>query len=84
MSRFTRNFKDIQAGSRQFFVIDAKDVVVGRLASQISPILQGKHKPIFNLQEHDCGDYVIVVSMYFGEMNVGLNGCIERMRIKGI
>lgn len=62
MSRFTRNFKDLQAGFRQFYVIDAKDAVVGRLASQIAPILQGKNKPIYDMQKHDCGDFVIVIN----------------------
>lgn len=46
---------------REWFVVDAADQTLGRLATQIATILRGKHKPIFapNL---DAGDYVIVVN----------------------
>lgn len=42
-------------------LIDAKDQVVGRLATQIVHILKGKHKPFYN-PSADCGDYVVVVN----------------------
>jgi large subunit ribosomal protein L13 len=42
-------------------VIDATDVVLGRLATQIATLLRGKHKPIF-APHVDAGDYVIVVN----------------------
>lgn len=38
-------------------LVDAKDKYVGRLATEISHILQGKHKPTFS-RNYDCGDYV--------------------------
>lgn len=38
-------------------LVDAKDKYVGRLASKITHILQGKHKPTFS-PNYDCGDYV--------------------------
>ena len=47
--------------TRQWFVIDATDVVLGRLATQIATLLRGKHKPIF-APHVDAGDYVIVVN----------------------
>src|SRR3954447_18706259 len=48
--------------SRQWFVIDASDKVVGRLAAQIAPILMGKHRPTYT-PYIDTGDYVIVTSV---------------------
>ena len=49
---------DIQ---RQWHVIDATDVVLGRLAVQTANLLRGKHKPIF-APHMDTGDYVIIVN----------------------
>lgn len=45
----------------QWHLIDAKDQVVGRIASQIAPILRGQHKPFFS-PNTDCGDFVVVVN----------------------
>jgi large subunit ribosomal protein L13 len=47
--------------TRQWHVIDASDVVLGRLASQTAILLRGKHKPIF-APHMDTGDFVIVVN----------------------
>ena len=46
---------------RDWYVIDAEDVVLGRLASHVANILRGKHKPTYT-PNIDCGDYVIVVN----------------------
>lgn len=46
---------------RQWHVIDATDVVLGRLASQTAILLRGKHKPIF-APHVDTGDFVIIVN----------------------
>jgi large subunit ribosomal protein L13 len=46
---------------RQWHVIDASDVVLGRLASQAAILLRGKHKPVF-APHVDTGDFVIVVN----------------------
>jgi large subunit ribosomal protein L13 len=46
---------------RQWHVIDASDVVLGRLASQAAVLLRGKHKPTF-APHVDTGDFVIVVN----------------------
>ena len=46
---------------REWYVIDAENQVVGRLASQVAAILRGKHKPSFT-PHVDCGDYVIIVN----------------------
>jgi large subunit ribosomal protein L13 len=50
--------KDI---TRQWHIIDAEDVVLGRLASKVAQILKGKHKPIYT-PHIDTGDNVIVVN----------------------
>jgi large subunit ribosomal protein L13 len=46
---------------RQWHVIDATDVVLGRLASQAARLLRGKHKPIY-APHVDTGDFVIIVN----------------------
>ncbi len=46
---------------RQWHVIDATDVVLGRLASQTAQLLRGKHKAIF-APHVDTGDFVIIVN----------------------
>lgn len=47
--------------TRAVHTLDAKGVVLGRLATQAALLLRGKHKPTFELNE-DCGDYVEVVN----------------------
>ena len=49
---------DIQ---REWHVIDATDVVLGRLAVQTANLLRGKHKPIF-APHMDVGDFVIIIN----------------------
>lgn len=46
---------------REWFVIDAKDQTLGRLATQVAVLLRGKHKPIF-APHMDVGDFVIIVN----------------------
>ncbi len=46
---------------RTWYVIDAENQIVGRLASQVASILRGKHKPSFT-PHVDTGDFVIVVN----------------------
>ena len=46
---------------RKWYLVDATDKVLGRLAAEIASILRGKKKPIF--QPHvDAGDYVVVIN----------------------
>ena len=47
--------------TRQWYVIDAEDVILGRLAVASANLLRGKHKPIF-APHVDTGDFVIVVN----------------------
>jgi large subunit ribosomal protein L13 len=46
---------------RQWLVIDATDVVLGRLATHTATLLRGKHKPIF-APHVDTGDFVVIVN----------------------
>jgi large subunit ribosomal protein L13 len=46
---------------KKWIIVDAKDVVLGRLASQVALRLRGKHKPSFT-PHIDCGDNVIVIN----------------------
>ena len=46
---------------RAWYVVDVKDVVLGRAATQIASLLRGKHKPIFT-PHTDTGDFVIVIN----------------------
>ncbi|WP_106402424.1 50S ribosomal protein L13 [Actinocorallia populi] len=58
MRTYTPKPADVQ---RQWHVIDATDVVLGRLASQVAILLRGKHKPIY-APHVDTGDYVIIIN----------------------
>ncbi len=55
---FEPRMQDIQ---RTWYIVDAKDKVLGRLASRIAMVLRGKHKPIFT-PHIDTGDPVVVVN----------------------
>jgi large subunit ribosomal protein L13 len=55
---FTPKPGDIE---RRWHVIDASDVVLGRLATQSAALLRGKHKPIF-APHVDTGDFVIIIN----------------------
>ena len=58
MSTFMANPDTID---RQQYVVDAKGVTSGRLASEVASVLRGKNKPVFT-PHVDCGDYVVVVN----------------------
>ncbi|XRQ06131.1 50S ribosomal protein L13 [Actinomadura welshii] len=58
MRTYTPKPADVQ---RQWYVIDATDVVLGRLASQVAQLLRGKHKPIY-APHLDTGDFVVIVN----------------------
>ncbi|MCM3697159.1 50S ribosomal protein L13 [Microbacterium oleivorans] len=47
--------------TREWVVIDASDVVLGRLASHAATLLRGKHKPTF-ANHVDTGDFVIIIN----------------------
>ena len=61
----TQSFKTFNAKpdevDRDWYVVDATNKVVGRLASEVARVLRGKHKPTFT-PHVDTGDHVIVVN----------------------
>jgi len=58
--RATQSAKPAEV-ERRWYVVDAADQVLGRLASRLATILRGKHKPIYT-PHVDTGDFVIVVN----------------------
>ncbi|TLS69067.1 50S ribosomal protein L13 [Mariprofundus erugo] len=46
---------------RKWYVVDATDLVLGRLATQIATVLRGKHRPEYT-PHADCGDHIIVIN----------------------
>ena len=46
---------------RKWFIVDASDKVLGRMAVRISDVLRGRHKPIYT-PHVDAGDYVVVIN----------------------
>ncbi len=58
MKTFSTKASDIE---RKWWVIDASDRILGRLASEVAVLLRGKHKPIYS-PHLDVGDYVIVIN----------------------
>ncbi|MCF7933124.1 MAG: 50S ribosomal protein L13 [Acholeplasmataceae bacterium] len=50
-----------QTVTRQWFVVDATDKTLGRLATEVASVLKGKHKPTYT-PHVDNGDYVIVIN----------------------
>ncbi len=58
MRTYTPRPADIE---RQWHIIDANDVVLGRLATQAATLLRGKHKPTF-APHIDGGDFVIIIN----------------------
>ena len=66
MKTFSAKPSDI---TRDWFVVDATDQVLGRLASQIALRLRGKHKPIFT-PHMDTGDFIVVTN-------------VEKLRVTG-
>ena len=58
MKTYTAKKEEIQ---RQWYLVDAKDKILGRLASEVAKVLIGKHKPIFTPYV-DTGDYVIIIN----------------------
>lgn len=46
---------------RQWWIVDAEDMPLGRLATEVARVLRGKHKPIFT-PHLDTGDHVVVIN----------------------
>ena len=61
----TLSYKTVSANQasveKEWYIVDARDEVLGRLASVVAIVLRGKHKPSFT-PHVDCGDNVIVIN----------------------
>jgi large subunit ribosomal protein L13 len=66
MRKFSAKDHEVQ---RDWFIVDATDRVLGRLAAEIASRLRGKHKPEFT-PHVDTGDYIVVVN-------------VEKLRVTG-
>ena len=60
MRTYSATAKDAEE-SREWYVVDAAGMTLGRLATQIATVLRGKHKPIYT-PGMDCGDFVVVIN----------------------
>ena len=58
MKTYSPKPEDVQ---RSWYVVDAEDAILGRLASEVAQILRGKHKPTY-APHIDMGDHVIVIN----------------------
>ena len=58
MATFSAKKKEME---RSWFLVDAENKVLGRLAAKIAAVLRGKHKPVFT-PHVDTGDFVIVIN----------------------
>jgi len=58
MKTFMANESEV---NKKWYVVDAKDKILGRLATRIATRLRGKHKPIFT-PHADTGDFIVVVN----------------------
>ena len=58
MKTFMQKKENIE---RKWYVVDATDQTLGRLATKVATVLRGKHKVTYT-PHVDCGDYVIVIN----------------------
>ena len=58
MKTFMANAQNVE---RNWYIVDADGMTLGRLASQVAAILRGKNKPTFT-PHVDCGDHVVIIN----------------------
>ncbi len=62
MQKVTKSLSvEAARAARQWYVVDAADQALGRLATRVAVVLRGKHNPAFT-PHVDCGDFVVVVN----------------------
>jgi large subunit ribosomal protein L13 len=54
-------FANLESVSRTWHLIDATDLILGRMATKIASVLRGKHKPMYS-PHVDTGDFIVVVN----------------------
>lgn len=57
----TQITREVGLARRKWYLIDAKDLILGRMCVHIANLLRGKNKPDFTLNQ-DCGDFVVVIN----------------------
>ena len=78
MRRQTTIFTSVdQVKGRQWRIVDAEGVALGRLAAEVAQVLMGKHRPEYT-PHIDCGDHVVVIN----GSKVGLSGKKAEQRLK--
>lgn len=60
MKTYIASEKEVQE-MKEWFIVDANNMVLGRLASRIASILKGKNKPAYS-PHYDVGDFVVVIN----------------------
>ena len=79
----TLSYKTVSANKatveKEWYIIDARDMVLGRLASVVAMVLRGKHKPSFT-PHADTGDYVIVINA--GQVKLTGNKMSEKQYVR--
>lgn len=58
MKTYSAKLSEIE---KKWYIIDAQDVVLGRMAATVANLLRGKHKPTYT-PHMDCGDYVVIIN----------------------
>ncbi len=48
-------------GDKKWYLVDATDLILGRMSTEVARIISGKNKPTYTPHE-DCGDYVIIIN----------------------
>ncbi|MFH1691477.1 MAG: 50S ribosomal protein L13 [Candidatus Omnitrophota bacterium] len=61
MKTYIAHKTNTDASKKQWFIIDAKGEILGRLASKVASVIRGKHKATYTLN-FDTGDHVVVVN----------------------
>lgn len=69
-------FNGIESTERNWHLVDASGLPIGRLASEIAQVLRGKHKPEF-APHLDVGDHVVVINA--GEIEITSNKPEQKM-----
>ena len=70
--------KPLESG-RQWFLVDATDLVLGRMAAHVAAYLRGKHKPTFT-PNVDTGDHVIIINA--DKVRVTSNKLLTKVRYR--
>jgi large subunit ribosomal protein L13 len=73
MKTFMLKKEDVK---RKWYIIDAEDKVLGKVATKAAHVLRGKHRPDFT-PHIDCGDYVIIINA--GKVNLTGNKLDKKM-----